>query len=45
MDTNFKLNIKILHQIFNFTRLPPTFITHETQPEPSILSFPLTIYP
>ena len=45
MDLNFKHNIKTLHQIFNFTRLPSNFITQEIQPEPTILSFPLSIYP
>jgi hypothetical protein len=40
MDSNFKHNIKILHQFFNFTKLPPNFITYEIQPEPTF-SLPL----
>jgi hypothetical protein len=43
MDSNFKQNIKTLHQIFNFTKLPPSFITYETQPEPTFSLFPLSI--
>lgn len=40
MDSNFKHNIKILHQFFNFTKLPSNFITYEIQPEPTF-SLPL----